>query len=148
MPIEDIDFLKKNSIKENYIFIVDSRDRDKLTYKSPSEYVVNFETPFRNVIGLNLIDASIPRTMYNIDVNNNQFAFYIYDNAGLKPTFISSSISIGDYSIQSLIVELNDKLKMHLNNDIALPIVSITATSITNTPDMPLQAPAITENHI
>ena len=74
--------------------------------------------------------------MYNIDVNNNQFAFYIYDNAGLKPTFISSSISIGDYSIQSLIVELNDKLKMHLNNDIALPIVSITASSITNPPDI------------
>jgi hypothetical protein len=136
MPIEDIDFLKKNSIKENYIFIVDSKDREKITFKSPSEYVVNFETPFRNVIGLNLIDASIPRTMYNIDIYNNQIAFYIYDTTNIRPRFANISISIGDYSIQSLLVELNDKLKMRLNNDESLSIISITATSITNPPDI------------
>ncbi len=70
MPIEDVDYLKQNSQKQSYIFLVNSKDRDKGSYPTPSEYVVDFSQPFTNVIGLNVLDASIPRTMYNIDVYN------------------------------------------------------------------------------
>lgn len=141
MGIEDIDFLKKNSIKENYIFTVDSKERNKLAYKDPSEYVVSFESPFKNVIGLNLIDASIPRTMYNIDVYNNQIRFFIYTNAldinELSfSDFVSVTLTTGDYTIQTLVVELSSKLRMRLNNDSYEPIVGITVSPITNPPDI------------
>lgn len=141
MPVEDIDFLKKNSIKENFVFLVDSKQRDRTTYPNPSEYVIEFQTPFKNVIGLNLIDSSIPRTMYNIDVYNNSIVFFIY-----APDFIAENITPayfqkvylepGDYSIQTLIIELNNKLKMFLNNDPTLPIIGITASPVTNPPDI------------
>lgn len=77
MSIEDIGYLKNNSIKQSYTFLIDSKDRDKTLYKEPNNYVVNFEVPFKNVIGLEVIDASIPRTMYNVDISNNILYYYI-----------------------------------------------------------------------
>lgn len=141
MSIEDIDFLKKNSQKQSYIFLVDSKDRNKLAYPDASEYVVDFSVPFKNVIGLNLVDASIPRTMYNIDAYNNECRFFIHSsNYDLNTLDLSSFqtavLEPGDYTIQTLIVELNDKLTMHLNSNVAEPLVRITAESISNPPDL------------
>lgn len=77
MSIEDINYLKKNSIKQSYTFLIDSKDRNRNIYPHPNNYVVDFSTPFKNVIGLEVIDASIPRTMYNVDVHNNVLYFYV-----------------------------------------------------------------------
>lgn len=79
MPIEDVDYLK-NSQKQSYLFLVNSKDRNKETYPTPTEYVVEFSQPFTNVIGLNIMDASIPRTMYNIDVYNNKIYYFVYSS--------------------------------------------------------------------
>lgn len=134
MPVEDIDFLKKNSIKENFVFIVDSKQRDRRAYPDASEYVVEFEAPFRNVIGLNLVDASIPRTMYNIDVYNNEISYYIYNTGEITDTTLFQKVALetGDYTIQTLIVELNAKLKMAVND----VVIGITASSMSNPPDI------------
>lgn len=80
MSIEDINYLKENSIKQSYTFLIDSKNRDRTNYPNPSEYVVDFTVPFRNVIGLEVLDVSVPKTMYNIDVNNNRIYYYISDS--------------------------------------------------------------------
>lgn len=77
MSIEDINYLKNNSIKQNYTFLIDSTDRDRDKYPNSNKYVVDFTEPFKNVIGMEIIDASIPRTMYNIDVENNLLYYYL-----------------------------------------------------------------------
>ena len=77
MSIEDVNYMKENSIKQSYTFIVDSFDRDRNMYPNPNNYVVNFSTPFKNIIGMEIIDASIPRAMYTIDVDNNEIYYYI-----------------------------------------------------------------------
>lgn len=146
MPIEDVDFLRKNSIKQNYIFLVDSKDRNKSAYRTPSEYVVEFTKPFENVIGFEVLDASIPRTMYNVDKYNNHVRFFIYSSNYDWSHFISPSspggvwqdvyIDPGDYTIQTLIPALNSKLSMHLNNDSTLPWTSIYTMSVSNPPDV------------
>ena len=43
----------------------------------PSEYEIELTEPFRNVIGMEILDVSIPKTMYNIDYNNNRLYYYI-----------------------------------------------------------------------
>ena len=80
MSIEDIIQLKKNSIKQTYICLIDSKNRDFDIYPDPSNYVVNFDVPIKNVIGFDIIDTSIPRTMYSIDKYNNSFYYYIHTN--------------------------------------------------------------------
>ena len=49
----------------------------ELFIPDPNNYVVEFSTPFKNIIGMEIIDASIPRTMYNVDTDNNSIYYYI-----------------------------------------------------------------------
>jgi len=77
MSIEDINYMKENSIKQAYTFIIDSSDRDRSVYPDPNNYVINFSTPFKNVIGMEIIDASIPRAMYTVDIDNNELYYYV-----------------------------------------------------------------------
>lgn len=80
MSIEDINYLKENSIRQTYTFLVDSKIRNRKLYPNPSEYAVEFTVPFKNVIGLEVVDVSVPKTMYNIDVNNNKLYYVIVDS--------------------------------------------------------------------
>jgi hypothetical protein len=120
MSIEDIDFLKKNSIKENYLFIVDSANRDYLKFPDPNTYEVAFDVPLRNVIGINVMDASIPRTMYSVDKYNNSLYFYIANSTndtlvenGLDPLntnfdiFTKLDITPGNHTIQTFQLNFN-----------------------------------------
>lgn len=141
MPIEDVDYLKKNSEKQNYIFLVNSKDRDKEAYPTPSEYVVDFTTPFTNVVGLNVIDAAIPRTMYNIDQYNNTLYYFIhtsnYDmNEISEAMFQKTTLDPGDYTIQTLVDTLNNSLFMPVNSNISSCNVFITASTLSNPPDV------------
>lgn len=139
MPIDDVDYLKSNSIRQSYMFLVDSADRDRSVYPTPSQYVVEFTKPFQQVVGFEVVHASVPRTMYNIDAINNRIAFFIHDSSIVDFTAIEpviATIPAGEYSIQTLIVALNKLMYMHVNNDTTAPYVSITAESTTNPPDI------------
>lgn len=146
MSVEDINYLKKNSIKQTYNFLIDSSDRDRLTYPNPNNYSITFSTPFKNVIGMEVLDASIPRTMYSVDYNNNSLVYYIgSDNDsiiqyGLSNTIVNNVVlpdtsafstfemDTGDYTIQTLIPRFNDLM---IENNIDLEL-----TSLTNPPEL------------
>ena len=136
MSIEDINYMKANSIKQAYTFIVDSSDRDRNTYPYPNNYVIDFSVPFKNVIGMEIIDASIPRVMYTVDVDNNEIYYYvgrditstntdedeiiingmqIENNANLKLSSSNAIIDIGTYGSNLLI---NNNGYAILNNSI------------------------------
>lgn len=70
--IEDIDFLKQHSDKDSVMIFIDSGDRDKKINPTPSEYSVSFSAPFKNVFSIDIVDASMPTTMYNIDIYNRE----------------------------------------------------------------------------
>ncbi len=107
MSIEDVNYLYKNSVKDNSIIFIESKKRNKKMYPTPSEYVITFENPFKYVYGMEILDASIPRTMYQIDKTNNNLKivlgdanYHIYKNdiynpeLGNSETHISSALSI------------------------------------------------------
>jgi hypothetical protein len=128
MPIDDVDYLKQNSIKQNFLFLIDSKDRDRNAYPTPSEYTIPLTVPFQNVVGFQLLEASIPRTMYNVDIRNNSLSFFIHDSTYSISNLHTSNyigadgsrtVDTGDYTIQTLITALNG----HVNNDPILPIV-------------------------
>jgi hypothetical protein len=75
MPIEDIDYLYKNSTKENIVLFVDSSKRDKKLYPSPAEFSIVFDEPFHFVYGIEILDTTIPRTMFMMEYNNNLMYF-------------------------------------------------------------------------
>lgn len=69
--IDDVDYLLENSEKDSMVIYVDSSLRNKLYYPNANEYTIQFDQPFKNVYGFEVIDGSIPNTMYNIDIYNN-----------------------------------------------------------------------------
>lgn len=112
MSIEDIDFLYKNSIKESSIILIDSSKRNKNIYHSPNSYTIDFNEPFKYVYGIEVIDSSVPRTMYIIDSNNDTLVFYTKSSNGEE----SITIDHRDYTLDDLISEINVKLSESSNS--------------------------------
>jgi hypothetical protein len=73
----DIHHLKQIGQIEYHTIYIDSGDRDKYVFKKPNEYEVIFDTPFTNVVGLDVLDASVVPTMYIVDEDNNSFIISI-----------------------------------------------------------------------
>jgi len=126
MSIEDVNYLKENSIKQTYTFLIDSSDRDKTIFPDPNNYVVEFSTPFRNIIGMEIIDASIPRTMYNVDIENNSIYYYIGtdDNDSLIKDGVADEIEaeavITNASIISNSLNIKDRGYAYIKNVVNL----------------------------
>ena len=128
MSIEDVDYLKSNSFKQSYTFLVDSKDRDYIQHPHPNNYTVHFTVPFKNVFGLEIIDASVPRTMYNVDYHNNILYYAIVehfendntpiDKNQLETNINKITVSPGDYSITSLMKEINTKIEQYITQQI------------------------------
>ena len=112
MSIEDVDYLYKNSIKESSIVLIDSSKRNKNIYHSPNSYTINFNEPFKYVYGIEVIDSSVPRTMYIIDSNNDTLVFYTKSSNGEE----SITIDHRDYTLDDLISEINVKLSESSNS--------------------------------
>jgi len=134
MSIEDIYHLKNNSIKQTCVVLIDSKNRDFNMYPDPNDYVVYFNVPFKNVIGFDIIDSSIPRTMYSVDKYNNSLYLYIHTNPDIlfedfindlydnnnnenenDPTFngvfIELKMILGDYTFPLFLDEFNSLMK-------------------------------------
>lgn len=75
MSIEDVDYLLQNSVPDNLTFFIDSSHRDLSVSPEPNSFQVNFTETLRNVYGFEILDATIPVTMYTIDTFNNKLAY-------------------------------------------------------------------------
>lgn len=112
MGIEDVQFLKANASKEEYIAVIDSARRDKSQYPTPQEYVVQFGAPFEHVYGIDIIDVNIPRSGYIIDTYNNKI-YFRFDYAGSnRQEYIAGEIPPGNYGTTNAtsqeIVDISD----------------------------------------
>lgn len=79
MPIEDVQYLLRNSVQDSTLLFIDSAKRDYVHYPTPAEFVVDLQEPIRNVFGFEVLDAAIANTMYNVDVNNCHLRFMLVD---------------------------------------------------------------------
>lgn len=75
MPIEDVDYLIANSEPQSLLFFVDSANRNKQIYPNPNYYVYEFPETLRNVFHFEILDSAIPCSMFNLDFNNDSFAY-------------------------------------------------------------------------
>jgi hypothetical protein len=76
--MEDISYLKENSVADSMSFYIDSGTRDKNFWPTPSEYSITFEQPFRFVYGFDVLDGAIPTTQYNVDYANNNISMTMF----------------------------------------------------------------------
>jgi hypothetical protein len=150
MSIEDVNYLRDNSIKQTMVVLIDSKNRDFELYPDPSYYSINFNTPFKNVIGFDIIDTSVPRTMYSVDKYNNLLYYYVHTDTSITiDDFIKNEINIdatnydptyngifklfemtpGDYTLPTFIENFNQEILIstkEIDNDILLEASGLT----------------------
>lgn len=117
--MDDVQYLLKHAKEESYLFLVDSRMRDTAVHATPSEYEISFSSPFRNVFGLDLMDATVARTEYIVDTTTNTLEYAMGQpasladwnqgawTAGRKRTI---TLEPGDYNLPQFVEQLNAKL--------------------------------------
>ena len=136
MSIDDIQYLKSNSFKQNYTFLIDSKDRDYIKNPHPNYYTIEFTTPFRNVFGLEVLDASVPRTMYNVDVNNNILYYYVEQDSNVTTQQLTFNLINQNIQFNKIEFETGDfslsQLIQHFNNIIP----DITIESLSTPPEV------------
>ncbi len=119
--MEDVHHLLDNAKEESYLFVVDSRTRDTSVWPSPSQYEISFASPFRNVFGMDLLDATVARTEYIVESNTNVLEYAAGQPASLEEwnsgAWVTSArrrtvtLDPGDYNIATFIEHLNTKLQ-------------------------------------
>lgn len=75
--MEDVSFMKQHGEIETKVVFVDSSKRDKVAYPDPALYTIDFDEPMKSVVGVDVLDAVIPSTMYVVDEHNRDFLLYV-----------------------------------------------------------------------
>ena len=107
--VEDVEYLKKYGSKESHLFLIDSSKRDTTLWPTPAEYSIEFETPFRQVYGVDVIDATIPRTQYNVETFNNEFKYTLPKYDGANNVSDSFTVEPADYEFNDFVDEFKEK---------------------------------------
>ena len=100
MPIDDVQYLLRNSEVEEMVTYVDSSQRNKTLYPSPNGYAITFSEPFRDVVGVNVLNCLTPRTVYNVDVGNNKLRIRFMDTGAWETVAFPPL----DYTLDDLLV--------------------------------------------
>ena len=90
----DLHYFNSNNTKHTAECYVDSTFRDRIRYPNANKYTVEFVEPFRNVVGMEIVDARIPQSDYAIHERNNRIAFV--SAANVSTTVV---ITPGDYTV-------------------------------------------------
>lgn len=110
MPIDDVNYLYEHSVNDSFMFFVDSGTRDRTFFPEPSEYVVTFEEPLKLVYGLDILDAAMPNTMYNIDEDNRTLTFMLMKSSRKDDNDPNWLRTLGDI-MYCIIAEQQENLK-------------------------------------
>lgn len=89
--------------EESYTMLVDSSRRNALAFPLASEYTVDFSgTPFKNVVGVELLAATVPRSGYVVDSGKNVLAYALGAPPYAAANIVSVTLDPGDYNLAQL----------------------------------------------
>lgn len=91
--IEDVEYLKDNCEHDSVVVYIDSDARNRDYFPFPAEYTISFDNPFKLVVGFDVLDASIPSTMWNVDRYNGTLAITLLSLP------ITNSLTIKDVEV-------------------------------------------------
>lgn len=64
----------------SHIVVIDSRERNKTKFPSPSHYSIRFSDTYKNITSIELKGTVLPKTEYNVHTSNNKLSFNVEDS--------------------------------------------------------------------
>lgn len=98
---------------EQYIYhtvVIDSRDRDYSRYPDSSNYVIELQNQFRDVVSLELVNLLVAKGESLINNNNNTFSFQESQSQVDEGSYLTATIPTGQYSAADLLTELGNTM--------------------------------------
>lgn len=120
MAIEDVQYLLNNSVEDSVQIFVDSNKRDREFYPTPSEYTISFPQPVRNVFGLEIVDATIPSAMYNVDEHTSTLRIILFNVAPALQTTQNATHGAA-FGARSVLEEIGDAPRLRGYLDTVAP---------------------------
>jgi len=115
-------FHQENEHIKHDTIVIDSRDRDTNAYTSNSNYQIDLDEEYKNILSVELLSIDVPKSQYLINNSNNKLYFTV--NGGSE---LIATIPIGNYSISELLTAL--KLSM---DTVSGENFTITSSALTN----------------
>jgi len=114
-------FTKESEYIKTDTIVIDSRDRNTLIYTSNSNYQIDLDEEYKNILSVELVSINVPKTQYLINENNNLLYFV---SGGSSYT---ATVPIGNYTIDELLVALKNSMDSLQSNTF-----TITHSTLTN----------------
>ena len=73
----DVNFLREKCEQDTCTVVADGSRRNRRANPDPAEYVVTLQEPIKLVYGYDILDATIPSTVYNIDDQTNCMSYWM-----------------------------------------------------------------------
>lgn len=96
---------------EHVTTLLDSRDRNHNLYPNTNNYSIKLDRTIRNVISVELLQATLPNSEYLINDSNNTIHFQ-----EIIGTTLTAQIPIGNYTIESIIATQLQNAMNHPSN--------------------------------
>jgi hypothetical protein len=90
------------------ILSIGSGDRNTDLYTTPNKYSITLPVPYKNVVAIELVNASVPKNSYTLTSTNNKLHFKEASDGLL----LSASVHVGTYTA----TQLADALETALNS--------------------------------
>ena len=103
MNVWDLDRLGQH---EKVHLIVDSRYRDRSLYPESNDFVVTLQSPLQNVVGIEVISATIPKTDYAVDKGKDSICIS-FTGALAAGNWSVFSIPHGNYDLLTFAATFN-----------------------------------------
>jgi len=110
---------------------VDPRFRDRTAYPNTNEYRIEFGKTLKNVVGIAVHDACFPVTETTVTTHTNTISYVMHGSIHVN------TIDAGTYTIDTLIVALNETLQTDIS--VTYDDVSRRLTFTTKHPGIPFQ---------
>jgi hypothetical protein len=96
---------------EDAQLMINSGTRDASTFPEASEYTIDLSAaPFKNVVGVSLLSASIPRSGYVVDDGKSVVKYAVGNPPYEEANVTSATISSGDYNLPQICDALGARL--------------------------------------
>ena len=112
------------------IIIIDSRDRDLSLYPDPSNFVISLPSPIRDVVSMELLNISLPKSQTNITASNNTIQFQESQQDIDDGVFRTASIPNRQYpDIASVMTAVGSAMTSSSTNGVTYSLTSDPSTN-------------------
>ena len=102
--LEGDSYKYNNNMLKSFNLIINSQDRNTTAYPNNSNYQIDLDVIYKDIISVELISAIVPKTQYLITGSNN--VIYFDEGAGE----ISATVAVGNYTPSALGTALGDAM--------------------------------------